>query len=171
MFNAPVIVFAIIFSFLSARDIYVSKASLSQYEKDDYLLFDSFNDTLEAAHSRHPNYYPAVDAVDLGENGPILGPNFTQEVRIFTDKGRLDPDWGHIMGYTPQTLPPNDDDSDSPARTVAGKDANKEAPSIWKYEGNKIRYGFGSGDRWNYAYVDSVNPVRLPISAGIEPVN
>jgi len=156
MFNAPVIVFAIIFSFLSARDIYVSKASLSQYEKDDYLLFDSFNDTLEAAHSRHPNYYPAVDAVDLGENGPILGPNFTQEVRIFTDKGRLDPDWGHIMGYTPQTLPPNDDDSDSPARTVAGKDANKEAPSIWKYEGNKIRYGFGSGDRWNYAYVDSV---------------
>ena len=97
MFNAPVIVFAIIFSFLSARDIYVSKASLSQYEKDDYLLFDSFNDTLEAAHSRHPNYYPAVDAVDLGENGPILGPNFTQEVRIFTDKGRLDPDWGHIM--------------------------------------------------------------------------
>ena len=113
MFNAPVIVFAIIFSFLSARDIYVSKASLSQYEKDDYLLFDSFNDTLEAAHSRHPDYYPSVDAVDLGENGPILGPYFTQEVWIYRPGKQADTEWGHIMGYTPQTLPPGDDDDDN----------------------------------------------------------
>ena len=99
---------------------------------------------------------PALDAVDLGENGPILGPNFTQEAWIYRPGKQPDTEWGHIMGYTPQTLPPTDDDSDSPARTVAGKDANKESPFIWKYEENSIRYGFGSGDRRNYVNVEGV---------------
>ena len=73
MFNVDLILFALMFSFLSARDLYVSKASLAQYEKDDYLLFDVYNDTLESSHSSHPDYYPAYDAVDLGNDGPILG--------------------------------------------------------------------------------------------------
>ena len=141
----------------SARDIYVSKAALAQYETDDYLLFDTFNDSLEAPHKTHPNYHPAIDAVDLGENGPILGPYFTQEAWIYRPGKQPDPSWGLIMGYTPLTLPPGDDDDDNnPTARVLGQDSNKEAPFIWKYEENGIRYGFGSGDQRNYVNVDSV---------------
>ena len=149
-------IFIALCTIVSARDLYVSKSALEQYETDDYLLFDAFNDTLEARHSTHPDYNPGLDAVDLGENGPILGPYFTQEVWIYRPGKQPDAPWGHIMGYTPRTLPPNDDDSDSPARTVAGKDANKESPFIWKYGENSIRYGFGSGDRRNYVTVEGV---------------
>jgi len=149
-------IFIVLCTIVSARDLYVSKSALEQYETDDYLLFDDFNDTLEARHKTHPDYSPALDAVDLGENGPILGPYFTQEAWIYRPGKQPDTPWGHIMGYTPRTLPPNDDDSDSPARTVAGKDANKESPFIWKYEENSIRYGFGSGDRRNYVNVEGV---------------
>ena len=151
-------IFIVLCTIVSARELYVSKSALEQYETDDYLLFDAFNDTLESRHSTHPDYNPALDAVDLGENGPILGPYFTQEAWIYRPGKQPDTPWGHIMGYTPQTLPPNDDDSDSPGRrtAVAGKDAKKEAPFIWKYEENSIRYGFGSGDQRNYVEVDSV---------------
>ena len=137
MFNVHPILFALMFSFLSARDLYVSKASLAQYEKDDYLLFDVYNDTLESSHSSHPDYYPAYDAVDLGNDGPILGSTFTQEVKIFIENKRLDPDWGHLMGYMYE-------------------DATKEAPFIWKYNGDDILYGFGSGDERNVVIVDSL---------------
>ena len=75
--------FIILCSLLCARDLYVSKSALAQYETDDYLLFDRFNDSLEAPHKTHPMYNPAKDAVDLGENGPILGPHFTQEAWIY----------------------------------------------------------------------------------------
>ena len=67
-------IFIVLCTIVSARDLYVSKSALEQYETDDYLLFDAFNDTLEARHSTHPDYNPGLDAVDLGENGPILGP-------------------------------------------------------------------------------------------------
>ena len=137
MFNVDLILFALMFSFLSARDLYVSKASLAQYEKDDYLLFDVYNDTLESSHSSHPDYYPAYDAVDLGNDGPILGSTFTQEVKIFIENKRLDPPWGHLMGYMYE-------------------DETKEAPFIWKYNGDDILYGFGSGDERNVVIVDSL---------------
>jgi hypothetical protein len=157
MIKKSIKVCIIIYSFIFARDIYVSKAALAQYETDDYLLFDTFNDSLEAPHKTHPNYHPAIDAVDLGENGPILGPYFTQEAWIYRPGKQPDPRWGLIMGYTPLTLPPGDDDDDNnPTARVLGQDANKEAPFIWKYEENGIRYGFGSGDQRNYVNVDSV---------------
>ena len=156
MFKKSIRIYIILCSLLCARELYVSKSALAQYETDDYLLFDAFNDTLEARHSTHPDYNPGLDAVDLGENGPILGPYFTQEAWIYRPGKQPDTQWGQIMSYTPRTLPQNDDDSDSPARTVAGKDANKEAPFIWKYEENSIRYGFGSGDRRNYVNVEGV---------------
>jgi len=147
-------IFIILCSLLCARDLYVSKSALAQYETDDYLLFDRFNDSLEAPHKTHPNYNPAKDAVDLGENGPILGPNFTQEAWIYRPGKQPDPAWGLIMGYSP--LVESQDTSDSPTRAMAGQDSNKEAPFIWKFEENGIRYGFGSGDRRNYVNVDSV---------------
>ena len=45
-------IFICLFSLLCARDLYVSKSALAQYETDDYLLFDRFNDSLEAPHTR-----------------------------------------------------------------------------------------------------------------------
>ena len=31
---------------VNGRDIYVSKAAMKDYETDDYLLFDTYNDTI-----------------------------------------------------------------------------------------------------------------------------
>ena len=136
-------IFIILCSLLCARDLYVSKSALAQYETDDYLLFDTFNDSLEAPHKTHPMYNPAKDAVDLGENGPILGPNFTQEAWIYRPGKQPDPAWGLIMGYTPLDEPPDDDDGDddNPTARVLGQDSDKEAPFIWKFEEYNCKKG------------------------------
>jgi len=134
-------IFIVLCTIVSARDLYVSKSALEQYETDDYLLFDAFSDTLEALHSTHPDYSPAIDAIDLGKNGPKVGEQFTLEARIYQD-GRRDPPWGIIMGYQPVDK--------------EGLDENHESPFIWVYEGVNIKYGFGSGDQRHYSIVDSV---------------
>ena len=134
-------IFIALCTIVSARDLYVSKSALEQYETDDYLLFDFFSDTLEALHSTHPDYLPAVDAIDLGKNGPKVGEQFTLEARIYQD-GRTTPPWGIIMGYQPVDK--------------EGLDENHESPFIWVYEGVNIKYGFGSGDQRHYSIVDSV---------------
>jgi len=138
-------IFIVLCTIVSARDLYVSKSALEQYETDDYLLFDAFNDTLEALHSSHPDYSPAFDAIDLGKDGPKVGEEFTLEARIYQD-GRTTPSWGHIMGYQPV-------DNE-------GLDENHESPFIWVYEGVNIKYGFGSGDQRHYSIVDSVILIR-----------
>ena len=134
-------IFIVLCTIVSARDLYVSKSALEQYETDDYLLFDAFNDTLEELHSWHPDYSPAFDAIDLGKDGPKVGEQFTLEARIYQD-GRTTPSWGHIMGYQPV-------DNE-------GLDENHESPFIWVYEGVNIKYGFGSGDQRHYSIVDSL---------------
>ena len=78
-------IFIVLCTIVSARDLYVSKSALEQYETNDYLLFDFFSDTLEALHSTHPDYLPAVDAIDLGKDGPKVGEQFTLEARIYQD--------------------------------------------------------------------------------------
>ena len=77
---------------VNARDIYVSKTE--NYDTDNYLLFDTYNDTIEQPHPSHPSYYPAVDAVVLRDGGPVLGPHFTQEVMIYREHKRIDANWG-----------------------------------------------------------------------------
>ena len=153
MYNR-VLILIIVISVLSGRDIYVSKNAISQYETDDYLLFDAFNDTTESLHQSHPMYYPALDAIDLGADGPILGPTFTQEIRIYRDSGRLDPDWGHLMGYQPGESGSGNNDNE--AGRVAGVIKEEEAPFIWKYDGDDIMYGFGDGVTRNYTIVEDV---------------
>ena len=37
---------------VNGRDIYVSKTE--KYDTDDYLLFDTYNDTIEQPHPTHP---------------------------------------------------------------------------------------------------------------------
>ncbi len=130
MFKNIIKILITICSILYSRDLYVSKAALAQYETDDYLLFDTYNDTLEAPHSGHPMWAPAIDAVDLGNDAPILGPNFTQEVRIYRDRGRVDPPWGHIMGFMPQDSETTGDEPPSPSR-ITGPLGPQEAPFIW----------------------------------------
>ena len=61
------------------------------YDTDNYLLFDTYNDTIEQPHPSHKNYYPAVDAVVLRDGGPVLGPHFTQEVMIYREVKELMP--------------------------------------------------------------------------------
>ncbi len=139
---------------VNGRDIYVSKAALKDYERDDYLLFDTYNDTIEQPHPTHPSYYPAVDAVVLGDDGPILGPHFTQEVMIYRERKRIDADWGFIMGYVPQE-DTGGIDPENPGR-ITGSINNQKAPYIWKAYGDDIEYGFGSGDNNNYVLVEDV---------------
>ena len=139
---------------VNGRDIYVSKAALKDYETDDYLLFDTYNDTIEQPHPTHPSYYPAVDAVVLGDDGPILGPHFTQEVMIYRERKRIDADWGFIMGYVPQE-DTGGIDPENPGR-ITGSINNQKAPYIWKAYGDDIEYGFGSGDNNNYVLVEDV---------------
>ena len=132
-------IFIVLCTIVSARDLYVSKSALEQYETDDYLLFDFFSDTLEAFHSTSDP--TAIDVIDLGKDGPKVGEQFTLEARIYQD-GRHTPPWGIIMGYQPVDK--------------EGLDENHESPFIWVYEGVNIKYGFGSGDQRHYSIVDSV---------------
>ena len=150
-----------ILSFSESRDLYVSKGH--NYETDSCLLFDEFNDTLDTpgryANAKHAQYYPACDAVDLGENGPILGTNFTQEAWIsrardnFLNGKKLQ----LIMGYN--HVDAIGSDGDSPARAAAlpaggGSAVSnpncssncQEAPNIKLYWSKGIVYGFGAGD-------------------------
>ena len=148
-----IIIIALI-TFVNGRDIYVSKAALKNYETDDYLLFDTYNDTIEQPYPSHPNYYPAVDAVVLGDGGPILGPHFTQEVMIYRENKRIDADWGFIMGYVPQEDQGGGGvNPDNPGR-ITGSTNHQKAPYIWKANGDDIEYGFVSGHSNNYVLVE-----------------
>lgn len=153
-----IIIIALI-TIVNGRDIYVSKAERENYETDDYLLFDTYNDTMESLHPPHPSYYPAWDAVVLGDEGPVLGQFFTQEVMIYREKKRVDWGWGFLMGHEPQEDQGGGVDPNNPGR-VAGNVMEQAAPHIYKANvngsGSSIRYGFGSGDSDNFVIVEDV---------------
>ena len=139
-----------ILSFSESRDLYVSKGH--NYETDSCLLFDEFNDTLDTpgryANAKHAQYYPACDAVDLGENGPILGTNFTQEAWIsrardnFLNGKKLQ----LIMGHNHVDAIGSDGDSPARAAALPAGGGIQEAPNIKLYWSKGIVYGFGAGD-------------------------
>ena len=153
-----IIIIALI-TIVNGRDIYVSKAERENYETDDYLLFDTYNDTMESLHPPHPSYYPAWDAVVLGDEGPVLGQFFTQEVMIYRERKRVDWGWGFLMGHEPQEDQGGGVDPNNPGR-VAGNVMEQAAPHIYKANvngsGSSIRYGFGSGDSDNFVIVEDV---------------
>ena len=169
-----------ILSFSESRDLYVSKGH--NYETDSYLLFDEFNDTLDTpgryANAKHAQYYPACDAVDLGENGPILGAKFTQEAWIsrardnFLNGKKLQ----LIMGHN--HVDAIGSDTDSPARAAAlpaggGSAVSnpncssncQEAPNIKLYWSKGIVYGFGAGDSRIVVEAVSYTHLTLPTKA------
>tara|TARA_B100001758_G_scaffold33599_1_gene24811 strand:+ start:1606 stop:5766 length:4161 start_codon:yes stop_codon:yes gene_type:complete len=153
-----IIIIALI-TIVNGRDIYVSKAERENYETDDYLLFDTYNDTMESLHPPHPSYYPAWDAVVLGDEGPVLGQFFTQEVMIYREKKRVDWGWGFLMGHEPQEDQGGGVDPNNPGRVV-GNVNEQAAPHIYKANvngsGSSIQYGFGSGDSYNVVIVEDV---------------
>ena len=73
---------------LAADDLIVDQSALSQYETDDYLLFDVFdvnNEQLWREYVWPHGYYKNTDVVDLTDSAPILGAQFTQEAWIYVD--------------------------------------------------------------------------------------
>ena len=70
------------------RVLYVDKSALSQYQTDDYLLIDPYDSNSDfCGNIRPPRGVPVnCEEVDLGDSGPILGSQFTQEASIWPDK-------------------------------------------------------------------------------------
>ena len=112
------------------RVLYVDKSALSQYQTDDYLLIDPYSSNSDfCGNIRPPRGVPVnCDEVDLGDSGPILGSQFTQEAWIWPDKTTW-PRHREIMGA-----------SHSPS----GK-SNQRPPTITYNYDTHIRYGFGTG--------------------------
>ncbi|MDP7465451.1 MAG: LamG domain-containing protein, partial [Candidatus Marinimicrobia bacterium] len=112
------------------RVLYVDKSALSQYQRDDYLLIDPYDSNSDfCGNIRPPRGVPDnCDEVDLGDSGPILGSQFTQEAWIWPDK-KTWPRHREIMGA-----------SHSPS----GK-SNQRPPTITYNYDTHIRYGFGTG--------------------------
>jgi len=112
------------------RVLYVDKSALSQYQTDDYLLIDPYRSNSDfCGNIRPPRGVPVnCDEVDLGDSGPILGSQFTQEAWIWPDKTTW-PRHREIMGA-----------SHSPS----GK-SNQRPPTITYNYDTHIRYGFGTG--------------------------
>ena len=108
---------------LIADDLIVDKKALSQYKTDDHLLFDAYNSNSNKK---------CCDEVDLSDNAPILGAQFTQEAWIWADdKGAQH---RKIMGSAgTSTSPPKDR---SPTISYHYNENN---------DYNEIRYGFGYG--------------------------
>ena len=148
----------LVYSSLIGKNLYVSKSAQKQYEKDNYLLFDIFNDTLEYAHSSHPNYQPAKDAVVLGDDGPVLGAEFTQEVKIYIEKKRQDSQWASLMGYVPFEVPEPSRNGDlrRMSESVTISVPSKQAPFIYRASPYGIQYGFGDGVDECSAIVDNL---------------
>ena len=112
---------------LIADDLIVDKKALSQYKTDDHLLFDAYNSNNDA-----PGRSPKMsDEVDLSDNAPILGPQFTQEAWIWADDKGQD---RKIMGSTGSTTSPPEDRSPTISYHY---NENRDY--------NEIRYGFGYG--------------------------
>jgi len=108
----------------SGRVLYVDKSALSQYQTDHYLLLDQYDSDSV--------YVGGMDAVDLSDDPPSLGDEFTLELRFKYDDGGYGA--GQLIGS-----------------------ASYKAPSInFRNHGKHIRYGFG-GNPITVSKPDSIN--------------
>ena len=118
----------------SIGDKIVDQSSLSQYNQDNYIQFDSFDFHGEYQGNNAQELTPIPDPTDtvtLPSNFPVLGNVFTIEVQVYSAAH-------DILGH----------------RTIIGNDANpsgreKDRPptiTFNKLNGvNQVRYGFGVG--------------------------
>ena len=115
---------------LIADDLIVDQNSLTQYEADDYLLFDPFGgDNFDfCGNIRPPNGSPQnCDQVDLGDSGPILGTTFTLEAWVYSDSTTV-----NHRGIIGDSFDPSGNSIQRP-------------PTITYNYNHQIRYGFGTG--------------------------
>ena len=116
---------------------FVSKDSISQYQVDNYLLFDPFNDN--GTYTSNNSIIPlGRDFADLSNKPIILGNKFTIEARIYSDqRGGQANYYQRILGGGPSLgklgNPPHYDGKQSP-------------PYIYTVGyGSGLMYGFGTG--------------------------
>ena len=138
---------------LSADDLIVDQNSLFQYQENNYLLFDVFdvhNEHLWRSYVWPHGYYKNTDVIDLSDNAPVLGSQFTQEVWVYVDS---------------TTYPLN--------RAIMSSDSTFQwwwaagSPTITVHSPSgsenidEIRYGFGTGDNSLRAIVEVELPVKV----------
>ena len=99
------IILALSVSILFGDDLIVDKSSISQYQTDNFLRFDSFDVNKEKKNFiANPGATP--DTIDISSKAIILGSTFTQEAWIYSDqKGNSTQT---IIGYAPTGPKAND---------------------------------------------------------------
>ncbi len=126
----------LIFNFylIFSQNIIVDQSSLNQYDKDNYIHFNSF--TYYGAFSGQLNTIPALsqptDRINLPNTFPVLGNQFTLEAMVYYKSHPTNIHRGIIQGD----------------QVAAKKIKNISPPTITfnKENGvNQIRYGFGIG--------------------------
>ena len=96
------------------RVLYVDQSVLSNYQTDDYLFFDIFDEN----HNVVDGYWNKhEDTIDLGEPGVWLVNQFTQEAKVYVEYTWFD--------------------------TELYGSENKTAPAILFVDNDTIKYGFG----------------------------
>ena len=75
-------------TFINAENLIVDQSSMSQYEKDNYIYFDSFdfNGTYYGNNTQGEDgsFPDPIDRIYLPEDFPILGTQFTIEAWVFS---------------------------------------------------------------------------------------
>ena len=131
---------------------FVSKDSISQYQVDNYLLFDPFNDN--GTYTSNNSIIPlGRDFADLSNKPIRLGNKFTIEARIYSDqRGGQANYYQRIIGGGPSLgklgNPPHYDGKQSP-------------PYIYTVGyGSGLMYGFGTGTLNLSVKVDNITTTQ-----------
>ena len=124
------LIFVFSFSPVISQNIIVDHSSLDQYDKDNYVYFNSFNfdGDYQGNNGNNPPAPDPTDRINLPETFPILGNQFTIEMWVYSE--------GHLLVNN---------------RTFIGNDANPannepdRPPTITFNQGHQIGVGFGTG--------------------------
>ena len=116
---------------LIADDLIVDKNSINQYEQNNFIVFDPFNDDGSSfcGNIRPPHGSPyGCDRVQFNDDFPIIGSNFTIELWAYSDSSSVLHRELIGIGEAPQH------DFNRPPRP----------PTITFNYGRQIRYGYGT---------------------------
>ena len=129
------VLFLLYITLINAENLIVDQSSMSQYEKDNYIYFDSFdfNGTYYGNNTQGEDgsFPDPIDRIYLPEDFPILGTQFTIEAWVFS-QGLFS-----ITNLSHRTI--IGDDSNP-----ANNDQNRPPMITFQYD-HSIRYGFGTG--------------------------
>jgi len=123
----------LIVSIANGIDLIVDQSKLSQYETDNYLLFDGFGDGPSHSVTGTDEVHLWNGEEEPPDNAPTDWINYTQEALVYMDKYVADGATAHhreIMGN---------------GHPDVGGNSSQRPPSLSIHYGNQIRYGFGIG--------------------------